>query len=217
MNNKNKTVTNSLITLFLPSAPMGVRLLASLCDLLLITLLAVFIIGKFWLVVYHSEALMQLRLLLEGSNLLDNNNMSEFMRQIMQNRAIIDMFINVDRVLFLITWAYFAINAMIFNGGSLGKQIFNLRVLKIINLQKTNFCDYILRSGMQTFVIFIQWPFVLMLNLCIMFCSKKHRGIHDIFCQTYVVHFGAIEQLKDQFPKETQQLKQAEGIEDKEE
>ncbi len=188
---------NTLLTILLPPAKITHRILATLCDLTLIFFLCVFIVGKVWLPLYQTNALLQFRLLIETySSQIQSGNFLEFIQEITNNPSLVELFTNVDRILFLTTWMYYLINAICFKGGSLGKQIFSLRVLKFSSLRPPNFMDYIFRSGIQTFLMFTMWPFLMCFNLCCVCISPLRRGIHDWFCQTYVVHFGTMEQIQ---------------------
>jgi uncharacterized RDD family membrane protein YckC len=193
-----------LLSVLLPPAKIGFRILATLCDLTLIFFLNVFIIGKLWLPIYHPDALMQLRFLIETYlSQIQAGNFSEFVQQINCDAVLVDTLVNVDRILFLVTWLYYVINALYFQGGSLGKQMFNLRVLKLSSLKIPSKWDFILRSGIQTFFIFTAWPFLMCLNLCFMCLNSLRRGLPDWFCQTYVVHFGTMEQLQQKLKEQS--------------
>ncbi len=188
----------NILSLILPPASIGKRILASVCDLTLIFFLSVFIIGKLWIPIYHADVVIQFKLLLLNySEQLYAGKFLEFFNEINSNKAILDMFINIDHILFFTTWIYYALNGMFLQGGSLGKQIFNLRVLKITTLKLPSYGESVLRSGMLTFFLFMAWPFCMVLNLCFVCLNKMHRGFHDWFCQTYVVSCEVLEQIKE--------------------
>ncbi len=190
--------SKALLNLILPPAPVGKRILATLCDLILIFFLSLFVVGKLWLPVYHADVVIQFKLLLlEYTKQLQAGQFLEFFNQINTNKAIVDMFVSVDRILFFIAWAYYSLNGIFLQGGSLGKQIFNLRVLKLSTLKFPNYGESILRSGILTFFLFSAWPFGMCLNLCFICLNSMHRGFHDWFCQTYVVSYEVLEQIKE--------------------
>lgn len=192
----SKTVIKFLKNL-LPTATMSQRLLAILSDLTLVFLLALFIIGKLWMPRYYADALFQFRILWETyASQLNAGQFSEFLKQVSNNANIMNMFASVDHLLLIITWSYFTVNALIFRGGSLGKQIFNLRVLKVTDGLPLSPMDCFLRSGILTLLLLSFWPFLMCFNLCFMCVDVMHRGIHDRICKTYVLNFRALEQLK---------------------
>ena len=170
----------------LPSANMGKRVFATILDLLLVFFLSLFVVGKFWLPVHHADVIVQFKILLETyAQQLQTGQFTEFLNQINANKPILEMFVSVDRVLFLVTWCYFGISGLFLHGATLGKQIFNLKVLKITTLKTPTASDCILRSGILTFFLFSAWPFFMIFNLCFMAIHPLHRGVHDWFCQTY--------------------------------
>lgn len=188
----------NILNLILPPASIGKRILASVCDLTLIFFLSVFIIGKLWIPIYHADVVIQFKLLLLNyAEQLQSGKFLEFFNEVNSNKAILDMFISIDHILFFTTWIYYALNGIILQGGSLGKQIFNLRVLKVTTLKLPTYGESILRSGILTFFLFTAWPFGMVLNLCFVCLNKMHRGFHDWFCQTYVVSYEVLEQIKE--------------------
>lgn len=196
----------------LPPSNLGKRVFASVLDLLLVFFLGLFIVGKLWLPVHHADVIIQFKILLETyAQQLQAGQFSEFLDQINANKPILEMLVSVDRLLFFVTWGYFAINALILHGSSIGKQVFNLRVLKITTLKTPTVGDCILRSGILTFCLFGIWPFFMICNLCFMAIHPLHRGIHDWLCQTYVVSCDIMddiaEKVKQAVKKHTEQKK----------
>lgn len=190
--------SKALLNLILPPAPVGKRILATLCDLTLIFFLSVFVVGKLWVPIYYADVVVQFKwLLLEYSKQLQAGQFLDFINQINANQAILDMFVTIDRILFFIAWSYYSLNGIFLHGGSLGKQIFNLRVLKLSTLKYPTCCECIFRSGILTFFLFTAWPFGMCLNLCFICLNGMHRGFHDWFCQTYVVSYEVLEQIKE--------------------
>ena len=190
--------SKTLLNLILPPAPVGKRILATLCDLTLVFFLSIFIIGKLWIPIYHADVIIQFKwLLIEYSEQLRTGQFLEFFNQINANKAMVDMFMSIDRILFCIAWFYYSLNGIFLQGGSLGKQIFNLRVLKLSTLKFPQYGECILRSGILTFFLFSVWPFGMCFNLCFICLNKMHRGFHDWFCQTYVVSYEILEQIKE--------------------
>lgn len=195
MSSANLTV----LRLMLPPANMGKRVGATFLDLTLVFFLSLFIIGKLWIPVYYADVIVQFKILLESyAESLKAGQFVEFFNALNTHKPIIDMFTSIDRLLFLITWGYYILNALFLQGNTLGKQVFNLRTLKLSNLKPLTLWDSALRSGILTFFLFTAWPFFMVFNLCFICINKLHRGIHDCFCQTYVVCYNVIDTITDQ-------------------
>lgn len=187
-----------ILQIMLPPANMGKRVFASVLDLLLVFFLSLFIIGKLWLPVHYADVIIQFKILMETyAQQLQAGQFSEFLNQINANKSILEMFVSVDRLLFLVTWGYFAVSALMLRGGSLGKQIFNLKVLKITTLKAPTVSDCILRSGILTFFLFCAWPFFMIFSFCFIAIHPLHRGIQDWFCQTYVVSCDIMDDIAE--------------------
>ena len=195
MSSANLTV----LRLMLPPANMGKRVASTCLDLILVFFLSLFIIGKLWIPIYHADVIVQFKILLESyAGQLQAGQFIEFMNELNRHKPIIEMFASIDRLLFLITWGYYSLNALFLQGNTLGKQVFNLRTLKLSTLKPPSLWDSILRSGILTFFLFTAWPFFMVFNLCFICINKLHRGIHDWFCQTYVVCYNVIDSITDQ-------------------
>ncbi len=206
----SQPVNHTLRTL-LPPAPITQRVLAVLCDALLILLLCSFVIGKIWLPLYFTEALLQFQSILETyAHQLNHGQIIEFFQQFKNNEPVLQMFQSIDRWLFLITWAYYSINAGFFQGGTIGKQIFNLRVLKIHHLQPLTLIDSILRAGLLTFFFFTAFPLLITFSFFFLCLNPLHRGFHDWCCQTYVVNCSLLEQIKGQISDAVRSTTQSE-------
>ena len=178
---------------------MGKRVASTCLDLILVFFLSLFIIGKLWIPIYHADVIVQFKILLESyAGQLQAGQFIEFMNELNRHKPIIEMFASIDRLLFLITWGYYSLNALFLQGNTLGKQVFNLRTLKLSTLKPPSLWDSILRSGILTFFLFTAWPFFMVFNLCFICINKLHRGIHDWFCQTYVVCYNVIDSITDQ-------------------
>ena len=189
----------AVLQLMLPPANMGKRVAAVFLDLVLVFFLSLFIIGKLWIPVHHADVIVQFKILLESfAEQLQAGQFIEFFNELNTHKPILDMFIEIDRLLFLVTWGYYILSALFLQGNTLGKQVFNLRTLKLSTLKPPSLWDSTLRAGILTFFLFTAWPFFMVFNLCFICINKLHRGIHDWFCQTYVVSYSVIETITDQ-------------------
>lgn len=194
------------VPLFLPPAPMSLRLLAAICDFMLIGLTCLFFIGKLWMPIYATDAMLEFNCLLDTymPNLLQGQ-WEPLLEQIKNSPSLLNLFQSIDHLIFINTWIYYAVNACFLRGGTVGKEIFNLRVLSIYNLQPQPIINRIIRAGLLSFCLLTAWPFLMVMTGCFMAINKLHRGFHDQLCQTYVVRCSALEQMKSQIVKAVQQ------------
>lgn len=184
---------------FLPPAPITQRVLAAACDLILLFLLNVFLIGKLWLPLYHAEGMIQFRLLFEThAPQLLQGQASALLAELKTAPEALKMLQSLDWVLLWIAWGFYGINGCFFKGGTLGKRIFNLRVLKLPQLKPLSFFEHFWRSGMVIFFLLTGFPFLAMLDFLWMCFHKQHRSLHDWCSQTYVVNCTLLEQIKGQ-------------------
>ena len=206
---------NKIQSTFLPPAPITQRMLAMLCDLILLFLLNVFIVGKLWLPLYHAEAMMQFQTLLETYSLqLLQGHVGGFFAELKNSPELLHMFQSLDWLLFWLAWGYYAVNGCFFRGGTLGKQIFNLRVLKLPQLKPLSFFDNIWRSGTFIFFLLTGFPFLAALDFFWACVHRQHRGLHDLCCQTYVVNCTLLEQIQGQIGEAVRAVVQAEKAEE---
>lgn len=206
---------NKIQSTFLPPAPITQRMLAMLCDLILLFLLNVFIVGKLWLPLYHTEAMAQFQILIETYSLqLLQGHVGGFFAELKNSPELLHMFQSLDWVLFWLAWGYYAVNGCFFRGGTLGKQIFNLRVLKVPQLKPLSFFDNIWRSGTFIFFLLTGFPFLAALDFFWVCVHRQHRGLHDLCCQTYVVNCTLLEQIQGQIGEAVRAVVQAEKAEE---
>ncbi len=196
----------NVLHLMLPPANVGRRLFANILDLILVFFLSLLIIGKFLIPYQFTDTIIQFKFLLEASaGYLQAGQFSELLSQINENKNILDMFLTMDRWLFFITWGYFVVNGICLKGGSLGKQVFNLRVLKVSTLKPLDLWDGIFRSALFTFLLFTAWPFFMCINLFFICLHSMHQGIHDRFCKTCVVSCDVLGQVAQQLKSQAVQ------------
>lgn len=204
-------------TPLLSPAPLAPRMLAMLCDLVLLFFLSAFIISKLWMPLYHAKEMMQFQILFEAytPQLLQGQS-NGLLAELKNNPELLRMFQSLDWVLFWIALGYYAVNGCFFQGGTLGKQIFNLRVLKLPQLKSLSFLENVFRSGTFIFFLVTGFPFLLILDFFWMCLHKQHRGLHDLCCQTYVVHCTLLEQIQGQIGEAVRAVVQSKKEEDTE-
>ena len=99
------TAVKKIQSTFLPPAPITQRMLAMLCDLVLLFLLNIFIVGKLWLPLYHAEAMAQFQILIETYSLqLLQGHIGGFFAELKNSPELLHMFQALDWVLFWLAW-----------------------------------------------------------------------------------------------------------------
>lgn len=194
------------IPILLPPAPLGLRLLAASCDFILIGLFCLFTIGKLWIPMYASDAMLEFSWLLDTyvPDLLQGQ-WEPLIGHIKNTPSLLNFFQSIDHLIFINTWIYYALSGCLLQGGTIGKEIFNLRVLSIYNLQPQPIFNRIIRAGLLSFCLLTAWPFLMVITGCFMAINKLHRGFHDQICQTYVVKCSVLEHMKNQIVQAVQQ------------
>ena len=180
-------MSQSINQIQFPPAPIVKRTLAAICDFTLLYL-------PTWMVLIYKadviEPLWQLfKIELSQGQTGDGSFAEVMLLNRIQTTAQASLWIII-----LITWGYYGISGCIFQGGTIGKKIFNLRVLKLPQSKPLSFLDNIFRSGVFTFFLMIRTSLLLPLNFLWMCFHKQHRSLHDLCCRTYVINCKTAEQ-----------------------
>jgi uncharacterized RDD family membrane protein YckC len=83
-------------------------------------------------------------------------------------------------------WLYFGVCETFFQGKTLGKRVFRLKVISIRNLGPLNLGSAIVRSLMKTLCLFTLFP-LLLVNFLSVFFFKYRRAGHDLLSQSLVI------------------------------
>lgn len=83
-------------------------------------------------------------------------------------------------------WIYFALSDTFFQGRTLGKRTFRLKVVHMISLGAPDLASAFIRASFKTICIFTLFPFAL-INFLVVFFLKYRRAGHDFFSKTLVV------------------------------
>ena len=210
----SKTVKRAQDTL-LPPAPITQRMLAMLCDLILLFFLSLFVVGKLWIPLYHANTMAQFQILTEtyAAQLLQGQ-VNGFLAELKMYPELLYMLQSLNRILFWIACGYYLINSCFFHGSTLGKQIFNLHVLKLPSLKPLSFLDNVFRSGIFVFFLMTGFPFFAAFDFFWMCIHRQHRSLHDLFCQTHVVNCTPLEQIKGQIGEAVRSVVQSKKAEE---
>lgn len=84
----------------------------------------------------------------------------------------------------LLLWSYFTLSEISAKQGTLGKQMFNIRVVDV-NGQRLNFSKAAFRNILK--VVFIGMPYLRYVIFLTVFVSDRKRALHDFFSQSFVV------------------------------
>ena len=90
----------------------------------------------------------------------------------------------------LLFWIYFAASDTFFQGQTLGKRTFRLKIIHMVSLGSPDLASAFIRASFKTICIFTLFPFAL-INFLVVFFLKYRRAGHDFFSKTLVVEDNA--------------------------
>jgi hypothetical protein len=96
----------------------------------------------------------------------------------------------VGEICFLVMWLGLALQEIFFAGQTLGKRIFNLRVVDFYTQEAPNVLSCLLRSAWKAAFINLFNPFTSILgiiNFHVPLFRKDRRAWHDMFTRSYVI------------------------------
>ena len=180
-------MSQSINQIQFPPAPIVRRTLAAICDCTLLCL-------PLWTILIYKADVMEplwqwFKIELSSGQTGDGSFAEVMVLNRIQATVQASFWITI-----LVMWGYYGINGCIFQGGTIGKKIFNLRVLKLPQLKPLSLLDNIFRSGVFTFFLMIKIPLLLPLDFLWMCFHKQHRSLHDLCCRTYVISCKIAEQ-----------------------
>jgi len=163
----------------LPPAPLGYRALALMLDYILVVSAGAILIFKFVLPSEFPEAHFEI---------------TEFMRKALETQGASPEPLSDDAqralsfchyLLMGLTWLYFTVGEVFFDGTSMGKRIFRLRTYSLILFEKPGFITGLYRSALKTLVVFFT-PFLL-IDVIVLFFNKRGQTGHDRLARTAVI------------------------------
>ena len=178
----------------LPNASFLIRLFAFLLDYLLLSFLSFFIITQIILPQNSSLSMDQLVAWAEAySNWLEIENSS--VQDAMQTPAsmpmpsvhVIDILSIISESFTLVFFTYFLISDFALKGASIGKKIFNIRTISLVEPLKIPIMHSLIRSMAKTTMLFYLFPFILLIAFATKFLHKSKSWGHDLVSHTMVV------------------------------
>jgi uncharacterized RDD family membrane protein YckC len=166
-------------------ANRGSRIVAFILDLILISTFTIMLLTTFVIPKIYPGALIELKELSSQNDQSQNDLIKKMTPQLK------DMLEISQTIIVLAFWLYFATSEITLKGASLGKLVFSIRVANDTSLEPPSAFDSILRSGFKTFSLLIWFPawfpLFIVINLFLLFFTKKGQAGHDFLCRTIVI------------------------------
>lgn len=167
----------------MPPAKLGIRFLAFFMDAILLLLISnFFVLNYAWPAAYpeaYSAYLAWFESLLNG---LSTGSPVEAL-----DPEIIAAFNYANSIQLVVFWIYFAIGEAFFAGASLGKRMFRLRTVSMINLATPSLFNAIFRAGAKSITVLSFFPLLLVGSLIAFRFNKRRQMGHDLLNRTVVV------------------------------
>ena len=181
----------------LPEASFLIRLVAFLLDYLLLSFISFFIITQIILPQNSLLSMDQLIAWLEAyTSWLETEKsaaqstavpMAIPMPMPMPSIQVRDTLSLISESFTLIFFTYFFIGDFALKGSSIGKKIFNIRTLSLIQPIKIPVFHALIRSMVKTMMLFHFFPIILLIAFATKFLHKRKSWGHDIVSHTIVV------------------------------
>ncbi|MAV39138.1 MAG: hypothetical protein CML12_00970 [Puniceicoccaceae bacterium] len=169
----------------LPEPSWLIRGIAFLMDYILVTLLATLLVVQVILPMNHSISIEALVQWLDSYALWLENASDQTMPT--PNTATQEVLLLVTESFTLIFILYFFLCDSLFRGRSIGKKIFNIRVISTSYGEKIPFFYALIRSFSKTIMIFYFFPIIFILALLTKQFHKSRKWGHDLVSQTKVI------------------------------
>jgi len=193
--NANERIQGLLIDAeSLPEASFLIRLFAFLLDYLLLSFISFFIITQIILPQNNLLSMDQLVAWLEAYTSWLETEKSAAQSTAgtagsmpMPSIQVIDTLSLISESFTLIFFTYFFVGDFALKGSSIGKKIFNIRTLSLIQPIKIPVFHALIRSMVKTMMLFHFFPFILLIAFATKFLHKRKSWGHDIVSHTIVV------------------------------
>jgi uncharacterized RDD family membrane protein YckC len=182
-----------------PAAPLHWRTLAYLCDWLVATL-AIVALFKWVLTDTYSEALPALKTWLAQvwesylAQIQSRNRPEDLARTLAVIRAMPESVAEFSRLVVIVQtlffWGYFFVSEFFSHGTSLGKRIFNLRVVNTADFAPPNVVNSLLRSGWKSIFFCSANPLLLLIGAIdahVPLFNRRRQSWHDMITHTEVI------------------------------
>ncbi|MAH39787.1 MAG: hypothetical protein CML08_00065 [Puniceicoccaceae bacterium] len=169
----------------LPEPPWLIRGIAFLLDYILLTLVATLIIVQVILPMNHSISVESLVQWLDSYALWLENTKDEAMPN--PNASAREVLLLVTESFTLIFTLYFFLCDTLLGGRSIGKRIFNIRVVSLRLGERIPFFHALIRGFSKTIILFYFFPFIFILALLTKQFHKSKQWGHDLISQTKVI------------------------------
>ena len=170
----------------LPPARIGIRSLAFLLDLILVSSVATIIIWKIILPQTHPGTFHEFILWGEQlTNWINSNERSDIaLPKPNHNLSVALNFANDLHL--LIFWLYFALSEALY-AVTLGKKACRLRTISTITLSPPPFLTGVIRGGLKTAAFFFIPPVGLIVSVSVLLLNKRRQMGHDLLSRTIII------------------------------
>ena len=170
----------------MPTARLGIRVLAFLLDFTLLTIVATFIIWKIAMPQQYPAAFNEFNTWAQDFAFWFNEyGRDDGIEPPKWNNYLTEALVYARNLQILIFWLYFAIGEIFFTGSSLGKCACRLRSINIVMMKAPSMMTGIVRSALKTLVLF--FPIALVATLGVLLFNKRRQMGHDLLSRTAVI------------------------------
>lgn len=172
----------------MPTARLGIRALAFLMDVVLLTALASFIIWKVAMPQEHPGAFAEFYTWTQDfAQWFREGGSHSAIAQPQWSDELTDALAYARDLQLLIFWLYFAIGEAFFGGSSLGKRACRLRSISTVTMGTPPIMAGVVRGGLKTLTLFLAFPIALLATLGTLFFNKRRQMGHDLLSRTAVI------------------------------
>lgn len=167
----------------IPLAGRGVRVIAGILDFIVIYLVTVGLVTRYFWPKYYPDLLPEYMKWQEMAA-KDPGAIQTMEASPMMIEGVFFALV----VISVITWFYFVFSEVAMKGSSLGKSVFGLRVMSLRGTPP-NALEVGLRASIKAmcFLFFLPMPLLLPMNILLMLLHRQRRAAHDFVAQTVVV------------------------------
>ncbi len=172
----------------LPAARLGQRFIAFSLDVLLVGAFIGLILFRFVLPEFYPSEYQELMQWYQSTS--DSIEEGETPLQSMERESLPEpiwkLMLFIQNFIVMGFWLYFGVCESFFQGKTLGKRVFRLKVVGIRNLGHLNLGPALLRSLLKTLCLFTLFPLFL-ISFVLVFFVKYRRAGHDLVSQSIVI------------------------------
>jgi uncharacterized RDD family membrane protein YckC len=179
----------SPLTLIEPPASLVQRTLACSLDIILAFALIWMLLERFILPLYDASLFLEFKQILyahqqelsQSAHAFNLRNLPPFPLTVQK------LILYAQGMVLLMLWLYFAGVDIFLQGRSVGKRVFQLKVVNLWTFKEPTLLEYASRSMVKAFCCTVAFPVLLIVNCLSLFFNKQSRMGHDLIARTIVV------------------------------